>query len=173
MTCTRTSANKHVKVVINCEGLPCMSLYYPLIIWSYEVMQQTKSTFSTISIPMVTKLVRVKHHKELPPVNLHYPTMRWPCEIMWQITYIISPLKDDPWTLKQTRCLLINKAPTLKAIWSFDYMNNGTSYDNLKNYIFLLYSRSLNLTWELSLFRRFSMQTLKLSPISCFSLALC
>ena len=44
--------------------------------------------FSTITMPMVTRFVRLLTYcQEFPPINLHDPSMLWSCEVAWQIKY--------------------------------------------------------------------------------------
>ena len=95
--CTRTKTIGHGKVTYP-EGLPPIKSNDLLNMRLCEVTWQIKNIISTISMTVVTKLVRVVTYcEELPPINSHDPLITWPCEVMWQIKYI-SPLAKDQWT---------------------------------------------------------------------------
>ena len=88
---------------------------------------------STVTMPMVTKLIRVmRYREELPPINLHDPSMKWTCEALLQIKYYYQKTHghqtrqgaDLPW-----------ESPSLKATWLFDHVTSVRSREILNIYI--------------------------------------
>ena len=90
-------------------------------------------------MPMVTKFVRVvTYGEELPPIHSHDTSIRWSCGVTWQVKYIMSLLPEDICSPTEARCWLTQDFCPL----------------------------NLARCWLRG--RRFSTETLKLSPTSCY-----
>ena len=96
--------NAYGHQIQQCRGLPWGSLTHKVIwnfnTWSSETTQKTKSIISPLTIPIVTKLVRVlNYYLRLPPLMSSDLLITWPtwCQMTnWKI--YISTL-TDLWSL--------------------------------------------------------------------------